>query len=152
MATKKKEIEVYEPVSKERRARDFDTLLAEEKDFLGTAQSYVILRKTQNSRIDPKTISRQRRQGKNVNVDIPTNDKPYVMKLVNAGTTSEMIRKMEAKGWPIVAHHFTEQTLKEAAADDRVGKIVQHVQAVQAYEDIYSKKDTGIKSKAKAKA
>lgn len=146
---KKKEIEVYEPVSQKRRARDFDILLAEEIELLGKNQSYVILRKKQNSRIDPKTIERQRRQGKNVNVDIPTNDKPYVMKLANAGTTSDMIRKMEAKGWPIEAHHFTEQTIKEAAADDRIGKIVQHVQAVGAYKAAYAK-ESGIKSKASA--
>ena len=144
---KKKEIEVYEPVSKERRARPFETLLAEEIDFLGKDQSYVILKKKQNSRQDEKSIERQKRQGKNVNVDIPTNHKPYVMKLANAGTTSDMIRKMEAKGWPIVASHFTERTKKEGAEDDRVGKILQHVQSVQAYQEIYDKKETGIKSK-----
>lgn len=152
MRIKEKEEKPVDTSSKERRGRSFEELLEEELDWLGSNESYIILRKKQNCRQGEKQINKQRRLGKNKTVDIPTTEKPLVLKTKYAGTTSSLIQKHERKGWVIEKSFFTEADKIAAAKDTRLNELIGHVTAVATYTERARKmieQERGIKAKAK---
>lgn len=121
--------------SKERRERDFETLLSEEIDYLGEEQSWVILKKLENRSSALRTLKKQTKKSVRDGIHIAELTRPLVFKVANAGTTQAAIAKCERKGWKVVATNFTKDVIESAKKDDRINELLGHVEARKAYSE-----------------